>query len=102
VKEQSRSVAESPKLQSDSQRSSKLDAHPDRVDLEADPLLDQEVEKLRAKIERLESEDKQLKEKIDSTNASISTYMSEMSNVIDSVDLASFDLAPLNQSSSAQ
>jgi predicted RNase H-like nuclease (RuvC/YqgF family) len=57
---------------------------PDSVNLDSDPILDQQINQLKIKIQRMQEENKCLDEKIESTNENISTYISEMSSMIDS------------------
>ena len=56
------------------------------VDLASDPILDEQIAQLRAKVERLKNENQSVKEKIENTNSSVSTYISEMTSMIDSND----------------
>ena len=55
-----------------------------KTDLDADPVLDQQINQLRAKISRIEIENRDLKDKIEVTNEGISSYISEMSTMLDS------------------
>ena len=57
---------------------------PDSVNLDSDPILDQQINQLKIKIQRMQEENNSLDEKIESTNENISTYISEMSSMIDS------------------
>ena len=59
----------------------------EEVNLQSDPVLDQQIEQLKTKIERMELEGRQLNQKIEDTNNSISGYISEMSTMLDSQDL---------------
>lgn len=54
-----------------------------RVNLEADPLLDQQIQQLKNKIRRMERDNTGLEERIASTNDGISNYINEMSNMLD-------------------
>ena len=63
-------------------------ATPGNIDLESDPLLDQQITQLQQKITRVKDENKSLREKIEATNAGISSYISEMSTMLDSNDLS--------------
>ena len=58
------------------------------VDLEADPLDDQQINQLQLKITRIKDENKGLREKIEAANSGISSYISEMSTMLDSNDLS--------------
>ena len=57
---------------------------PDSVNLDSDPIIDQQINQLKIKIQRMQEENKSLDEKIESTNENISNYISEMSSMIDS------------------
>ena len=57
---------------------------PENVNLESDPILDQQINQLKLKNQRIQEENKSLREKIESTNDNISAYLSEMSSMIDS------------------
>jgi predicted RNase H-like nuclease (RuvC/YqgF family) len=58
-----------------------------QTDLESDPVLDQQISQLRTKISRVEIENRDLKDKIEVTNDGISSYISEMSTMLDSQEL---------------
>ena len=60
---------------------------PEVVDLEADPILDEEITALQDKIKRLTIENQTVREKIENTNSGISSYISEMSSLLDSQDM---------------
>lgn len=64
-------------------------ACPDNVDLEADPLIDEEINKLQIKIDKLSRENDAIRDKIENTNGGIETYISEMSTLIDSQEFPS-------------
>lgn len=58
------------------------------ADLDADPLVDQQISQLKLKISRMEQENRALRDKIEATNSGISSYISEMSTMLDSCDLS--------------
>lgn len=63
------------------------------TNLESDPLLDEDIERLTLKIQRLRNENSGIKSKIDNTNGGISSYISEMSTMLDSEEfMNSIDL----------
>jgi uncharacterized phage infection (PIP) family protein YhgE len=78
-------------------------AAPDNVDLDADPLLDEEINKLKTKIDKLTRENNAIRDKIENTNGGIEAYISEMSTLVDSQDFnslfSSLDMQSLDPSS---
>ena len=62
---------------------------PGNIDLEADPILDEEISRLQTHIEKLTVENDAIRDKIDNTSGGISSYISEMSTLIDSQELSS-------------
>ena len=68
--------------------------------MNSDPLLDDEIEKLKVKIERLQSETGALKEKLDNTSSGVSNYIGEMNTLLDSQDFGSLFDSILIQPSS--
>ena len=57
-------------------------------DLEADPIVDQQISQLKLKVQRMEQENRALRDKIENTNSGISSYISEMSTMLDSQELS--------------
>ena len=64
-----------------------VDAAQPQLDLEADPVVDQQIGQMRTKIQRLEEENRSLRDKIEGTNDGISSYISEMSTMLDSQEI---------------
>lgn len=63
------------------------------VNLESDPILDEDISRLQSKIDRLKEDNNSLKLKISNTNSGISSYISEMSTLLESEEfLQSIDL----------
>ena len=59
------------------------------VNLDSDPLLDEEIERLNVKIERTKIDNNAMRDKIENTNGGISGYISEMSTLLDSTEFSS-------------
>ena len=57
-------------------------------DLEADPIVDQQISQLKLKIQRMEQENRALRDKIENTNSGISSYVTEMSTMLDSQEIS--------------
>ena len=60
--------------------------------MECDPLLDDEINRLQIKIERLMNENAGIKDKLEATNGGISSYIGEMSTLLDSEEFMALDL----------
>lgn len=59
-------------------------------------MLDNEIARLQLKIERLMNENAGIKEKLEATNGGISSYIGEMSTLLDSEEFNSFDLGNIS------
>jgi len=62
---------------------------PETVNADGDPVLDEAISTLRSKIDRVQSDNESLRDKITNTGTSVHSYISEMSGLIDTPEINS-------------